>query len=252
MTELPVGFFWDEELQLGRETAELGALLWPNYLIEDSDIPDPSMRLEITREELAKRFPVWGIRRESDRRLVAYANAALVAVDERRSDLPEEGWRFAIAAGGRREKPNALCLLVANVDPEARGYGLAPLLIERAKQAAKDLGLAQMVAPVRPMLKHEHPFAAMSEYVQRLSQDAEAYDPWIRVHRKAGGQQANVCASSVEIKASLKKWRQWTGLQLTQSGDVVVPKGLVPLKVDSHRGIGVYREPGVWFRYAVS
>jgi GNAT superfamily N-acetyltransferase len=237
-------FFWDNELKLGRETAELTAKIWPNYLVVESDIPEPGLKFEITQEEFVRRFPVWGIRRSEDKRLVAFANAVQVCL-ETQETLPSEGWRFAIQSGASGKTPNALCLVIANIDPSARGQGFGKVLIERAKQAARELGFLNLVAPVRPTLKHQEPLMPMTEYL------LTRIDPWIKTHIESGGEVLNVCEESVVITATLNKWREWTGLSLQENGEHNLPHGLVPLSVDLQKGIGIYREPNVWLRYRI-
>ncbi len=235
---LPSGFYWDEQLQLGAETAALTARVWPVYLVEDSDRPEPGLRLEITEAELARRFPVWGIRRADTGALAAYINAAVIRADLEASQLPDQGWRFAIQAAVKAETPNCLCLLVANVDPASRGAGLSACLLERAKAETRGRGLDTLIAPVRPLRKDWAP-----------GQSEADSDPWINLHLRAGGEVVNVCAESVRVEASLGLWRRWTGLGLGASGEYELDGARGPLVVDHVAGIGVYREPNVWVRY---
>ena len=243
LPQLPAGFVWDPHFKMGREASELTARLWPNYLVDASDMPADELTFEIPAHEFETRFPAWGIRREADGKLMAFANAVQLTELE---SLPARGWSFAIEHAARSRHPDTLCLLVANVDPEARGQGLARTLIERAKQAAREFGFQSMIAPVRPTTKREQPFSELKAFL------ALNKDPWVETHLEAGAEMGDVCAESVEIRASLQKWRQWTGLSLTTSGERVVPGALAPLKVDTHRNIGTYKEPGVWVRYELA
>jgi hypothetical protein len=184
--------------------------------------------------------------------LVAFANGVQLAVDLSEPFLPDSGWRFAIQSAGSGEPRNCLCLLVANVDPTARGLGFSQILIERAKQATRELGFDTMIAPVRPTLKHKSPFTPMKDYVLRRAENGEIFDPWINMHVKSGGRIVNICPESVRVRATLKKWREWTGLPLQSSGDRVLPHGLVPLKVDTLKNVGTYCEPNIWVRYSLT
>lgn len=247
--DLPPGYFWDPQLRLGQETSALTRVLWPNYLIEDSDIPEPSLKFEMPEREMNRRFPVWGIRRASDRKLAAYANGVLLHCDPSVEKLPETGWRHAIDAVFSKTPPNCLCLLVANVDPEQRNLGLSVPLLDMAKQVTKKLGFSQMIGPVRPIRKSEFPDLSMSDYVSRLTGEGESFDPWVREHVRAGAAILNICSESVLVRATLAKWRQWIKLPLTESGEYELPGGLAPLVVDVAANVGVYREPNVWVRY---
>jgi hypothetical protein len=249
--ELTKGFHWDDQLRLGSESAGLNALLWPNYLVEESDIPEPGLEFEITQDEFVRRFPAWGIRRDTTNELVAYANAVQLHIKDLGQELPNDGWRFAIQSAVSKNKPNALCLLVANVSSAAQGLGFSRALIERAKVAARASGFKTMIGPVRPVLKHEMPDVPMEEYILKRDSKGEIYDPWIRLHTKAGGVIVNICSESVRIEATLAKWREWTSLPLNESGSLNIPQGLAPLKVDLQKNTGLYIEPNVWMRYAL-
>lgn len=246
---LPKGYAWDPSLRLGKETAELTARVWPNYLIAESDLPEPRLKFEISQQEFLRRFPAWGIRREDTGGLVAFANGVQLALDLSQPSLPEGGWQYAIQSADSKAPRNALCLLVANVDPTVRGLGLARTLVERAKLATLGLGFDTMIAPVRPTRKHESPFTPMDEYILKRTERGELYDPWLNLHHQAGGKIVNVCSESVCVRATLGKWREWTGLPLQASGDRLLPQGLVPLKVDTEGNVGTYSEPNVWVRY---
>jgi GNAT superfamily N-acetyltransferase len=248
---LPDGYHWDDQLQLGRETAQLTARVWPKFLVAESDLPQPGLKFQISAEEFQRRFPLWGIRRNCNRQLVAFANAAQVTADLERDELPATGWQYAIRAASESHESNCLCLLVANVDPAERGLGLAHILINRVKQATREMGFKDLIAPLRPTLKHRAPFAPTSAYLNQRSESGGHYDTWINLHVRSGGQIVNVCSQSVQVRATLNKWREWTGLPLNRSGDHVLPDGLVPLKVDLYRNLGEYSEPGVWVRYAL-
>jgi hypothetical protein len=247
----PEGYDWDQELQLGDETARLTMLSWPNFLVEPSDIPDPGLTFELTQQEIARRLPVWGIRRESDKALVAYAHGALIAADLSKNHLPDLGWQFAIESAFSNEPRNCMCLLAANVDPQVRSLGHSQLLLEKSKLITHELGFKTMIGPVRPTLKSDFPLMPMTEYMAKKTDSGEIYDPWLRLHTKCGGEVLNICSQSVVVRATLPKWREWTGLPLSTSGDQVLKMGLVPLKIDLQKNIGVYTEPNVWFRYRI-
>lgn len=248
---LPPGLRWDDELHMGRETAALTARVWPRFLTAPSDLPEPGLKFEISAAEYRRRFPVWGVRREVTTQLVAFAHAVQLAVDVAAPTLPEDGWTFAIRAAAGRAAPNCLCLLLANVDPSARGMGLASILIERAKLQACHLGFHTLIAPVRPTRKHAVPHMPIEDYLAQRTAQGEMADPWLATHARAGAQVVNVCARSVQVRASLHKWREWTAQPLAEDGAHVLDGGLTPLKVDLEAGIGTYIEPNIWMRYTL-
>jgi len=252
MSNLQAGFYWDDGLQFSEETSALTELVWPHFLIAESDMPDDELSFEISEQELARRCPVWGIREVSSDRLVAFITAVQLYMDPAQEVLPNDGWNFAARAVGLSEKPNCLCLLAANVHPEFRGNGFATLLIERAKSEALKQGFTRLIAPVRPTLKHEFAGISMEDYVAKTTETGEIFDPWIKLHVKSGGRVANICWESVRVQASLRKWREWTGLPLLDSGKYQIDEGLVPLEVSVPRNVATYTEPNVWVRYELS
>jgi hypothetical protein len=249
MIQLPEGYFWDPEFQLGEESQAIAAKVWPRYLVEDSDISQADVQFEMSHDEFRKRFPAWGIRAHSDDKLVAYANAVFLKTDLTQNQLPDGGWRDVIEAGARREIPNCLSLVVANVDPEYQSLKLSYKLIEKAKETALRYKIKNLIAPVRPSHKHLHPGISIHDYIQLHRPDGALQDPWLRAHQNAGGQMLNVCSRSVEVRASIKRWTEWTGHPFSRSGEYELERGLAPLVVDSESGVGVYVEPNVWFIY---
>ncbi|MGZ3722624.1 MAG: hypothetical protein ACXVA9_06825 [Bdellovibrionales bacterium] len=246
---LPDGYYWDNTLRLGDETSQLTKQIWPNFLIDESDIPEPGLKFSISVEELNSRFPVWGIRDERDLKLVAYAQAVLIHADIKKDALPDSGWRFACEALVSVASPNCLCLLAVNVDPSVKHMGFSQSLVAKAKLVTLEKGFSTMIGPVRPALKSEFPQMTMDEFLEMRSTSGEIFDPLVRAHVHFGGEVLNVCNESVLIKASLAKWQEWTGLEFGQSGAYELPQGLAPIEIDAENDLGVYREPNVWVRY---
>ncbi|WP_460663041.1 hypothetical protein [Kribbella swartbergensis] len=113
------------------------------------------------------------------------------------------------------------------------------------RQAVKAKGHSTLFAPVRPNGKADATMP-MTEYVEQVRPDGLPVDPWLRVHVKAGGEIVQVAPRSMVIAGSLAEWRKWTGLPFDRSGDVIVPKALVPVHVDVAHDHAVYVEPDVW------
>ncbi|HEY8270415.1 MAG TPA: hypothetical protein VIG33_05960 [Pseudobdellovibrionaceae bacterium] len=247
--QLPQQFEWDFNVLSGDETTSLMKKVWPRYLIEESDLQEAPPSTELTDAELFRRFPMWGIRSKTDQKLVAFASAVLIPMDLTKKTLPDEGWQSAIQAYFSKFEANCLCLLSANVDPDFRKLRFSYFLLERAKELARSFGFNDVIAPVRPSQKDQFPSMPMIEYLEKQSDAGEIFDPWLRAHKNLGGEILNVCSQSVVIKATLSKWREWTGEALHQSGELLLPKGLVPLKVDVDANIGIYCEPNVWVHY---
>ncbi len=242
--------YWDSELELGDDTEALSRLAWPRFVVEDGDIPDPTLTFEVDREQLRKRFPVWGLRRDEDDRLVAFMNGVLISSDPALQELPADGWRYALREfAALRERPNCLCLLNASVDPALRKLGLSQHLLEAAKEVAAHFDLKFMIGPVRPTKKAEFPLESIEEFLMRRNKHGEIFDPWLRQHARCGAEVLNVCKDSVVVRATLGKWREWTGMPFDTDGDLIVPGALMPVKVNLKEGIAEYREPNIWVRY---
>ncbi|KAM0430161.1 hypothetical protein ACHAPT_006169 [Fusarium lateritium] len=91
------------------------------------------------------------------------------------------------------------------------------------------------------------------------------FDPWLRKHVRMGAKIAKVAHKSMEVEASLDDWTSWTGIEFDscfksprvremdvnstqgkENTQVLLPSGLVPLKVYIQEKRAVYLEPNVW------
>ncbi|MEV7599252.1 N-acetyltransferase [Kitasatospora sp. NPDC089797] len=169
-------------------------------------------------------------------------------------ELPARGWDAmllrAFADHGHGEAPDTVGALEVSVRPDRQGHGLSGLLLAALRENARGRGFAELVAPVRPVLKHLEPWTPMSEYAVRTrAEDGLPSDPWLRVHVRAGAVVEKVAPASMTVSGSLAEWRAWTGLPFERSGEVVVPGALTPVRCDREQGVAVYVEPNVWVRH---
>lgn len=149
--------------------------------------------------------------------------------------------------GGR--PATAAAALGVTVAPEARGRRLSRRLLGAMRDNAAAHHLADLVAPVRPSRKAAYPLAPIDRYLAWTTEDGNAFDPWLRVHRSLGGEVLHVCPASMVVTGTVAEWERWTGMRFPDSGDYVVPGGLVPVVVDRERDQGRYVEPNVWVRH---
>ncbi len=182
--------------------------------------------------------------------IVGIGKTIPLALEAGVEDLPPEGREWAITKG-RQDKsegtyPDTLCALSATVVTSHRRRGIASLLLEQMRRIARAEGLGRLIAPVRPSRKSEFPLIPMTEYAQWRRHDGEPFDPWLRVHLRAGGEIVRVASRSMTIDGSLHEWSRWTGLEFPGSGSYIIPDGLVPLQVDVEAGHASYVEPNVW------
>lgn len=163
--------------------------------------------------------------------------------------LPDNGWDFVIRNGLltrlRGQEPDTVSAVEIAVRPDLQGTGLSGQMLVAMRDNAARLGFATLVAPVRPNGKSD-PHEPMSTYAHRVRDDGLPVDPWLRVHVRAGGRIEKVAPRSMVVPGTLEEWREWTGLPFDATGQVVVPKALVPVHCDVEHGVATYVEPNVW------
>jgi GNAT superfamily N-acetyltransferase len=190
-------------------------------------------------------YPPFQLVVEDDGALIAEVHALPVRVD---AELPA-GWDEAFERGMKAGDGNVLCLLAIAVQPERRGSGLAARLIDAERHAAAEAGLTAVIAPVRPTLKSSYPLIPIEQYVEWRRDDGSHFDPWIRVHERAGATIERPAPRSMRIEAPVADWEIWTGMRFPGDGIYVVPELLSPLEVRG--GVGVHVEPNVWLRHTL-
>ncbi len=85
---------------------------------------------------------------------------------------------------------------------------------------------------------------AMQDYCRWRNAEGYPYDPWLRVHVRAGGNVLHPCMRSMEVKGSRQRWIEWTGMEFPGDGSYVLPNALVPVTLNGSDGW--YVEPGIW------
>ncbi|MFD6879534.1 MULTISPECIES: N-acetyltransferase [unclassified Streptomyces] len=169
--------------------------------------------------------------------------------------LPAQGWdrvlMWAFSDHRRGVRPDTLSAIEVSVATGRQGEGLSGRMLAAMHEAARTAGFAELVAPVRPNGKPAEPDAPMAEYAYRTREDGLPYDPWLRVHVRAGGVIDSVAPLSMTINGTLDEWRGWTGLPFDEPGPVRVPGALAPVHCEPERGHAVYVEPNVWVRHGL-
>ncbi|MFE6678427.1 N-acetyltransferase [Streptomyces sp. NPDC057729] len=225
---------------------------WPGFVLEDlvgwANYP-----------RIAVDFPEYVlVATDEDGAVVARAYSVPFALHApgRGEGLPEGGWdqvllwAFSDLRHGRTpDTVSAIEIAVAN---GRQGEGISARMVAAMRENAGRLGFADLVAPVRPSAKHLDASAPMEEYARRTrAEDGLPYDPWLRVHVRAGGVIEAVAPVSMTVSGSLARWRSWTGLPFDEDGPVEVPGALVPVQCSVAHGYAVYVEPNVWVRHRV-
>jgi RimJ/RimL family protein N-acetyltransferase len=129
------------------------------------------------------------------------------------------------------------------------GRGLSGACIRAMAEVVAARGAADLVAPVRPTLKHRYPLIPMERYADWRRPDGAPFDPWLRAHERAGGKRLGVAPAAMTVVGTVAEWETWTEMAFPSSGEFVVPGGLVPVDIDVERDEGRYEEPGCWMRH---
>ena len=184
--------------------------------------------------------------------LIALAHSIPVAWDQTVSGLPF-GWEAVLHQGVHEHHPaaNTLSALAVIVHPDYQGQGLSQQMLGAMKQLAKKRAFTTLIAPVRPILKHQYPLIPMEAYVQWQRSNGTCFDPWIKVHATLGAKLLAIAPHSMVIRASVAQWQEWTDLIFPGSGEFLVPGALHPITIDCDQQIGVYEEANLWMCHAV-
>lgn len=71
--------------------------------------------------------------------------------------------------------------------PELKGTGTATELVRALVETGQDHGMTRVLAPLRPTRKHLYPLISIDEYASWVRDDGLPFDPWLRLHVRAGG-----------------------------------------------------------------
>ena len=176
-----------------------------------------------------------------DGRVLAEGNSIPV------SGLPP-GWRDAFPNGFGDGEPDRLCAIAILIDPDHQGAGLSRLMLEHMRGLAAKRAW-DLVAPVRPTLKHRYPLTPIEHYLQWRRADGLLFDPWLRAHERLGAELVGPAHDSLISEGTVAELEEWCGLAFPESGSYVVEGALVPVEIDRERDHGSYREPNVWMRH---
>jgi hypothetical protein len=207
---------------------------WPEIVFHDAVSNEYWGRLYEER-------PAFQFALVEDGRVLAEGNSIPVA------GLPR-GWRDAFPNGFGGDEPDRLCALAILIDPYAHGRGLSRPMLEHMRGLAHVRGW-ELVAPVRPTLKHRYPLTPIERYVEWRRGDGLPFDPWLRAHERLGAELVGVAPDSLVVEATVAELEEWCGLAFPESGSYVVDGALVPVEIDRERDRGSYREPNVWMRH---
>lgn len=215
---------------------------WPTFMVRDDTAAERWHRLY----DRHPAFQLWGL--DVSGAVVAKVNSAPVALDPER--LPDDGWREAVRTAVDDDlDPTVVCALQIHVVRSRRGEGLSGVALHELRRVGIDRGFADLVAPVRPTLEAAYPLVEPERYAAWVRADGLPFDPWLRVHARAGAAIVGVCHRSLHVRGTVAEWEEWAEMAFPESGRYVVPGALVPVEIDRERDIGLYVEPNVWMRH---
>ena len=225
--------------------AHISEAVWPEFMRHDPIAAE-------YWDGLFDTFPShqFALLHEETHSVAGIANSVPLACTTPLEDLPDEGWDWELiksakdAASGKA--PNVMGALQISVAPAFQGKGLSSLLLQEMRQLAQRKGFSNLIAPVRPSRKHLYPLSSIESYMWWTLADGLPYDPWLRVHVRAGGRILKACLSAMRIVGTVAQWEEWTGLRFYENGRYTVPGALVPVQIDVAEDTGLYTEPGVW------
>lgn len=200
---------------------------------------------------LAERFPDYQfcLIEKTSGTAVARGHSIPVAFEGEWSSLPDEGLDWVLEQGFRADadgrRPTVVSALYIVVSDQYRGGGLSARMLAAMRQIGREQGFRHLIAPVRPSMKHYYPLITMEEYCRWQNAAGDPFDPWLRVHVRAGGAVLHPCLRSMAVRGSRRQWEEWTGMGFPSVGSYVVPGALVPVTIE-HDAEGVYVEPGIW------
>jgi len=250
---LPISEIMDYKIIIGEPEIEgfqkdLGAKTWPVFMQHDA-IVNKYWPFLYTRF-LNFQFALF----ENDE-IAGIGNALPLNWQKSFTELPDAGMDWAMEKANldfqESIKPNLLVGLQILVNKKYQGQGVSYEMLEIMKGIAKSNGIDTVALPVRPTLKCNYPLIPMDEYINWKNKDGLPFDPWIRVHMKAGGKFAGICNCSMDISAAVSDWGKWSGLIFHGSGNYIIDKALVPVVVDTEMETGRYLEPNVWITHTI-
>jgi GNAT superfamily N-acetyltransferase len=225
--------------------------VWPEFMLHDRVAND-------NWRELFDRFSEYQLAlydTENDR-VAGMGNSFPLRWDGKLKELPEGGWDWAFqeAVQNHRQgiKPNLHCAIQIVVRPDYRSQGLSGPMVQAVRALTKSQGLRSLIIPLRPSEKHKYPLVSLDDYSTWKTQQGLPFDPWLRVHVRAGARTIKVCHESKTIRGTRAEWEKWTSMKFPQSGQYIIYGALNPIEINVEKEQGLYVEPNVWIVHEVT
>ncbi len=232
-----------DEPELWRPANIMCSAAWPEFMLQDAVADGCWGRL----------FDDWPtfqlVLVDEAGNVAAASQAAPLRWDGTDEGLPD-GWgaqfERSVADLEAGRAPDTLGAIQINVAAGRRGRGLSVLMLEAMRLTALEAGLKALIACVRPTEKSRYPLLPIETYAAWRRSDGLPFDPWLRVHVRAGGRLVRASPASMTMEGSVAEWQAWTGLTFPTSGPYVVEGALSPVEIDLVTDRGLYLDPNVW------
>ena len=189
---------------------------------------------------------------DDNNKLMAYGHTIPIYWDQKLIDIPDN-LKILIENGvesiNKGINPNILLALAAVVSPEYKNNGLSTEIVKAMKKLSLEKNYASLIVPVRPTLKSKYPLIPIKNYACWKREDGLAFDPWLRVHDKLGGEILKTAEVSMIITGKVKEWEEWSKIKIPESGKYIIEGALNPVEIDCEKDIGTYTDPCIWVKY---
>jgi len=206
-------------------------------------------------ENLFSTFADFQILLKENNKLIAFGHTVPIQGDVSKKSQPD-AMRVILEQAVQNKikniKPNILIALAAVVAEKHRGRGLSFAIVKAMKKLAAERNLSLLLVPVRPTLKHQYPLIPLPEYADWKRDDGLPFDPWLRVHKKLGGEKFKISNKFMKITGTVQEWEEWSGLRIPDEGKYIVPGALNPVEIDYENNLGIYYDPCVWIKYKIN
>jgi L-amino acid N-acyltransferase YncA len=231
--------------------SQISEEIWPEFMLKDP-------LAEKYWGGLFDHFPEYqfAIFDKKSNTVVGRANSVPLFWDREISDLPDEGWDWALTKSAmdfkNKQKANTLCAIEIGIVSEFQGKGLSSKFLQEMIALVKKHKLNNLIAPIRPSIKDKYPLTSIEAFIKWKNNKKLPFDPWLRVHVRSGGKILKPCKKSMSITGSVADWESWTNMKFPESGAYVVPGALIPIIIDIKKDEGLYLEPNVWVLHEVN
>ena len=186
----------------------------------------------------------------ADTEVLARGHSLPIRWDGSIDDLPA-GIDQATVRGFDEGGANVLCAMLITVARNVQGRGLSHVAVQAMREIAVRHGLGALIAPVRPNWKDRYPLVPIERYAAWKRGDGLLFDPWMRVHERAGATVLKPEPHSLRISGAVAEWEEWTEMRFPESGIYWFPGGLATVEIDRDADSGIYWEPNVWMQHTI-